>query len=37
MATKAMVSLDAKTLRVIRTGVGALGRIADDFLVYERQ
>ena len=37
MATKAMVSLDAKTLRVIRTGVGALGRMADDFLVYERQ
>jgi hypothetical protein len=37
MATKMIVSLDGKTLRVIRTGVGALGRMADDLLMYERQ
>src|SRR5262245_52226692 len=36
MATKTIASLDGKTLRVIRTGVGALGRMADDLLVYDR-
>ena len=37
MAIEIIVSLDGKSLRVIRTGIGVLGRIADELLMYERQ
>jgi hypothetical protein len=37
ITARAIASLDGRTLRVIRTGLGVLGRIADEYLVYERQ
>jgi hypothetical protein len=37
MATKIIVSLDGKSLRVIRTGIGSLGRMGDELLMYDRQ
>jgi hypothetical protein len=37
MVTKVIVSLDGKSLRVIRTGIGVLGCMADELLMYDRQ
>jgi hypothetical protein len=37
VATKAIISWDGKTLAVVRTGMDADGRMADEVLVYERQ
>jgi hypothetical protein len=37
IAARILVSPDGRTLRVISTGSGVLGRMADDYLVYERQ
>ena len=37
LATKMIVSSDGKSLRIIRTGIGSLGRMADELLMYEKQ
>jgi hypothetical protein len=37
MATKIIVSMDGDTLRLIRTGMGVLGHMADELLIYDRQ
>lgn len=37
MTVRTIVSLDRQTLRVIRTGLGSLGRLADEMLIYESQ
>jgi hypothetical protein len=37
MASWQVVSLDGKSMQVIRTGVGPLGHIADEVWIYERQ
>jgi hypothetical protein len=37
LTAKAVISWNGKTLTVIRTGMDAEGRMADDLLMYERQ
>jgi hypothetical protein len=37
ITARILVSPDGRTLRIIRTGLGVLGRMADEYLVYDRQ